>query len=87
MGSLIMLAINHEENSKNNIGRYRILEKSSKNFTSTNEVADYIAQLSGEMAAMARSVNLDVIAYFLEMVREESRKTARNKAINIDSKR
>ncbi|MFC7398798.1 hypothetical protein ACFQU1_16475 [Chelatococcus sp. GCM10030263] len=41
------------------------------------EIAIYIAQLSGELADMSRKARLDVIAYFLEMVREEARKTAR----------
>ena len=74
-----MLASSHEENSKGKIGKYRILEKTNSNFADASEVAEYIAQLSGEMAAMSRNARLDVIAYFLEMVREEARKTARRK--------
>ncbi|CAH1660243.1 conserved hypothetical protein [Hyphomicrobiales bacterium] len=74
-----MLASNHEDAPKNNHTRYRLLENSTDKFADANEVAEYIAQLSGEMAAMSRSARLDVIAYFLEMVREEARKTARRK--------
>ncbi|MBS7698254.1 MULTISPECIES: hypothetical protein [unclassified Chelatococcus] len=74
-----MLASNHEEISKNSPTRYRILENSTEKFANASEVAEYIAQLSSEMAAMSRSARLDVIAYFLEMVREEARKTARRK--------
>lgn len=74
-----MLASSHEESAKSKIGRYRILEKTNSNFADASEVAEYIAQLSGEMAAMSRNARLDVIAYFLEMVREEARKAARRK--------
>lgn len=36
------------------------------------EIARYVAQMSGEMAAMARSAKLDVLAYFLEMAKIEA---------------
>lgn len=36
------------------------------------EVAHYIAQLTGEMAAMARAAKLDLLGYFLEMARIEA---------------
>ncbi|CAH1669716.1 MULTISPECIES: hypothetical protein [unclassified Chelatococcus] len=74
-----MLARNNEDISKSSHTRYRLLENSADKFANASEVAEYIAQLSGEMAAMSRSARLDVIAYFLEMVREEARKTARRK--------
>ncbi|MBS7703992.1 hypothetical protein [Chelatococcus asaccharovorans] len=74
-----MLASSREESSKGKIDKYRILEKNNSNFADACEVAEYIAQLSGEMAAMSRNAQLDVIAYFLEMVREEARKTAKRK--------
>jgi hypothetical protein len=79
MDYLIMLARNNEDTTKYNHTRYRLLENSTDKFADANEVAEYIAQLSGEMAAMSRSARLDVIAYFLEMVREEARKTARRR--------
>lgn len=74
-----MLASSHEESSKGKVGKYRLLEKNNNNFADASEVAEYIAQLSGEMAAMSRNAQLDVIAYFLEMVREEARNAARRK--------
>jgi hypothetical protein len=36
------------------------------------EISRYIAQMSGEMAVMARSAKLDVLAYFLEMAKIEA---------------
>ena len=36
------------------------------------EVATYVSQMAGEMAAMARSARLDLLAYFLEMARIEA---------------
>jgi hypothetical protein len=36
------------------------------------EVAHYIAQLTAEMAGMARSAKLDLLGYFLEMARIEA---------------
>lgn len=44
------------------------------------QVALYISQMVGEMAAMARSARLDLLAYFLEMARIEA--TARSGKIN-----
>ncbi len=40
--------------------------------TLTLESAQYIAQMSAELAAMARNVNLDLLAYFLDMARVEA---------------
>lgn len=37
-----------------------------------DEIASYIAQLSGEMALLARGAKLDLLAYFLEMARMEA---------------
>lgn len=36
------------------------------------EVAGYIAQMTAEMAGMARSTRLDLLAYFLDMARIEA---------------
>lgn len=36
------------------------------------EAARYIAQMSGELAAMARSSKLELLAYFLDMARIEA---------------
>jgi hypothetical protein len=36
------------------------------------EVATYVSQMTGEMAAMARTARLDLLAYFLEMARIEA---------------
>lgn len=36
------------------------------------EMARYIAQMSGELAAMARATKLELLAYFLEMARIEA---------------
>ncbi|MDJ1157187.1 hypothetical protein QNA08_02900 [Chelatococcus sp. SYSU_G07232] len=36
------------------------------------EVARYVEQLTTELAAMARSTRLDVLAYILEMARHEA---------------
>jgi hypothetical protein len=36
------------------------------------EVAVYIAQMAAEMAGMARSARLDLLAYFLDMARIEA---------------
>ena len=38
----------------------------------SEEVAAYVSQMAGEMAAMARSSRLDLLAYFLEMARIEA---------------
>jgi hypothetical protein len=38
----------------------------------TVEVAHYIAQMTGEMSGMARSANLELLGYFLEMARIEA---------------
>jgi hypothetical protein len=41
------------------------------------ESAQYIAQMSAELAAMARSANLDLLAYFLDMARVEATSSVR----------
>lgn len=37
------------------------------------EVARFAAQMTGELAALARAVRLDLLAYLLEMARHEAR--------------
>jgi hypothetical protein len=46
----------------------------------TPAVNEYVSQMVGEMAAMARSARLDLLAYFLEMARIEA--TARSGKVN-----
>jgi hypothetical protein len=46
----------------------------------SEQVALYVSQMVGEMAAMARSARLDLLAYFLEMARIEA--TARSGKVN-----
>lgn len=41
------------------------------------ESAQYIAQMSAELATMARNVNLDLLAYFLDMARLEATSSMR----------
>jgi len=41
------------------------------------EVARYVSQMSGELAAMARKSDFDLLAYFLEMARVEARALVR----------
>ncbi|HVL72667.1 MAG TPA: hypothetical protein VM434_12395 [Beijerinckiaceae bacterium] len=36
------------------------------------DAAEYIAQMSGELAALARSANLELVAYLLAMARTEA---------------
>ena len=36
------------------------------------ELAGYVAQMTGQMAAMARGEKLDLLAYFLDMARIEA---------------
>lgn len=48
----------------------------SVNEYQAEQVALYVSQMAGEMAAMARSARLDLLAYFLEMARIEA--TARS---------
>jgi hypothetical protein len=47
-----------------------------ENPQSVQEVSRYVGQMSGEMAALARSARLDVLAYFLEMARIEANSAA-----------
>jgi hypothetical protein len=48
----------------------------SKPFTSSAEVAAYVATVSNELATLARQNGLDVLAYLLEMARLEAENTA-----------
>jgi hypothetical protein len=41
------------------------------------ESARYIAQMAGELASIARSSNLDLLAYFLDMARVEATSSIR----------
>jgi hypothetical protein len=41
------------------------------------ESAQYIAQMSAELASIARASNLDLLAYFLEMARVEATSSIR----------
>jgi hypothetical protein len=41
------------------------------------EAAQYIAQMSAELAVMARGANLDLLAYFLDMARVEATSSVR----------
>jgi hypothetical protein len=41
------------------------------------ESARYIAQMSAELASIARATNLDLLAYFLEMARVEATSSIR----------
>jgi hypothetical protein len=41
------------------------------------ESARYIAQMSGELASLARGANLELLAYFLDMARVEATSSIR----------
>ncbi|MHB2165956.1 hypothetical protein [Alsobacter sp. R-9] len=41
------------------------------------EVARYVAQITGELSALARSARLDTLVYFLEMARHEAQSQSR----------
>jgi hypothetical protein len=43
----------------------------------TEDTADYLAEISAELARLARSSGLDLVAYLLEMSAEEARKHGR----------
>ncbi|WP_460451613.1 hypothetical protein [Alsobacter sp. SYSU BS001988] len=47
----------------------------------TEDIARYIAQMTTEMALIARSANLDLLAYFLEMAKIEANVTARRSSL------
>jgi hypothetical protein len=64
---------------QNTPGDYDLCFPNSQEQIDPNELATYIAQMSGELAMMARNARLEVIAYFLEMVRHEAQKTARGR--------
>jgi len=53
-------------------------EASGADDATVAEVADYIAQITGEIAHMARSAKLDMLAYFLTMARMEAELMARH---------
>ena len=44
------------------------------------EMSRYIAQMAGELAAMARATKLELLAYFLEMARIEATTRSRRSA-------
>ena len=44
---------------------------------SPEDTADYVAEISAELAGLARSRGLDLVAYLLEMSAEEARKHGR----------
>ena len=48
------------------------------------DVARYIADMTAQLASMARAARLDLLAYFLSMANAESEANAR---IDVDSKR
>ena len=43
------------------------------NGTEREEIALYLAQMTGELAALARSAQYDLLGYFLEMARIEAK--------------
>jgi hypothetical protein len=43
------------------------------NTTEREEIALYLAQMTGELAALARSAHYDLLGYFLEMARIEAK--------------
>ncbi|PSC02804.1 hypothetical protein SLNSH_22025 [Alsobacter soli] len=58
-------------------GRARGFTPAPQEPAATEDIARYIAQMTTEMAALARSANLDLLAYFLEMAKIEANVTAR----------
>lgn len=46
---------------------------SLSNNTEREDVALYLAQMTGELAALARSAQFDLLGYFLEMARIEAK--------------
>ena len=58
-------------------GRARGFTPAPAEPAATEDIARYIAQMTTEMAAIARSANLDLLAYFLEMAKIEANVTAR----------
>ncbi len=52
-------------------------EEGANAVRSVAETAHYVAQLSGELAGMARTARLDVLAYFLEMAKLEAESARR----------
>ena len=47
-------------------------EQESSRGEPSQDVAAYLARMTGEMATMARAANYDLLAYFLEMARIEA---------------
>jgi hypothetical protein len=45
---------------------------------STTDAAAYIAEMSDELASLARNSKLDLLAYLLQMAADEARATARS---------
>jgi hypothetical protein len=46
--------------------------------TSAKEIAEYIASMTAELAALAGTVRLDMLTYFLNMARLEAESCARS---------
>jgi len=65
--------------SQNTPVDYDISLPNSQDHIDPTELAAYIAQMSGELAMMARNARLEIIAYFLEMVRHEAQKTGQRR--------
>lgn len=53
-----------------------VVENGSHGPASPAEVASYIAELAGELARLARSTELDLLAYLLDMAEREASLTA-----------
>jgi hypothetical protein len=50
--------------------------KSSPKANDREEIAMYLAQITGELAVLARSAQYDLLGYFLEMARIEAKSHA-----------
>lgn len=61
-------------------GRARGFTPAPQEPAATEDIARYIAQMTTEMAVIARAANLDLLAYFLEMAKIEANVTARRNA-------
>ena len=51
--------------------------KADERPASTEDTADYLAEISAELARLAKSSGLDLVAYLLEMTAEEARSHGR----------
>ena len=50
-------------------------------------IADYIADLSKELAAMARSARMDLLSYLLEMASDEAKARSRDKSETVKTQK